>query len=78
VKLNAEPVKDAMEEDAEEIFLRVEGGMMSTRAATRSRRDSKVWSSWSEATEISESRIYCIVSKSWVLGVADFGEGAGE
>jgi hypothetical protein len=55
VKLNAEPVNDAMEEDVEEIFARVEGGMMSTRAATRSRSDSEVWSSWSDATEISES-----------------------
>jgi hypothetical protein len=52
---NAEPVKDAMEEDVEEIFARVEGGTISTRAATRSRSDSEVCSSASEATEISES-----------------------
>jgi hypothetical protein len=42
VKLNAEPVNDAIEEVVEEIFERVEGGMMSTRAATRSRSDSDV------------------------------------
>jgi hypothetical protein len=57
VKLRAEPVKEAMEEEVEEIFPRVEGGIMSTSAATRSRRDSEDWRSCSEATdEISESR----------------------
>lgn len=55
VKLKAEPVKDAMEEDVEEILPRVDGGMMSTSAATRSRSDSEVCTSRSEATEISES-----------------------
>jgi hypothetical protein len=60
VKLNAEPVNDAMEEDVEEIFARVEGGMMSTRAATRSRSDSEVWSSWSDATDISESGVVAV------------------
>jgi hypothetical protein len=56
VKLKAEPVKEAMEEEVEEILPRVEGGMMSTSAATRSSRDSEDWSSCSEATdEISES-----------------------
>lgn len=48
-----------MEEDVEDILVRVEGGMMSTRAATRSRRDSEVWRSVSEDTEISESGWFC-------------------
>lgn len=76
MKLKAEPVRDAMEEDVEEIFPRVEGGMMSTSAATRSRRDSEVRSSWSEATEISESGVYCVVSIWWFLdcGFAEAGE----
>lgn len=39
----------------EEILARVEGGTMSTRAATRSRSDSEVWRFVSEETEISES-----------------------
>jgi hypothetical protein len=69
VKLNAEPVKDAMEEDVEEIFARVEGGMMSTSAATRSSSDSEVWSSWSDATDISESGDCCGVSVFVVFGV---------
>ena len=56
VKLKAEPVKEAMAEEVEEILPRVEGGMMSTSAATRSSRDSEDCSSFSEATdEISES-----------------------
>ena len=62
MKLKAEPVKDAMEEDVEEILPRVEGGMMSTSAATRSRSDSEVCTSRSEATEISESGKCCAVS----------------
>jgi hypothetical protein len=63
VKLIAEPVKDAMEEVVEENFARVDGGMMSTRAATRSRSDSDVWRSCSDATEISESGYSHIVSE---------------
>ncbi len=57
-------MKDAMEEDVKEIFPRAEGGMMSTRAATRSRSDSEVFTSRPDATEISESsRQCCVVSK---------------
>jgi hypothetical protein len=63
VKLNAEPVNDAMDEDVLEILDRVEGGMISMRAATRSRSDSELSRSWSEATEISESRYYTSVSR---------------
>ncbi len=55
VKPKAELVREAMEEDVEAILPRVEGGMMSTSAATRSRSDSDVCTSRSEATEISES-----------------------
>lgn len=45
VNFNAEPVKDAMEEDVEVIFARVEGGMMSASAATLSSSVSEDWSS---------------------------------
>lgn len=45
VKLNAEPANEAMEEDVFEILDRVEGGMISTRAATRSMSDSEDWRS---------------------------------
>ncbi len=65
MKLKAEPVKDAMEEDVEEILPRVEGGMMSTSAATRSRSDSEVCTSRSEATEISESGRIVV----WLVGI---------
>ena len=77
MKRNAEPVKDAMEEEVDEIFARVAGGMISASAVTRSSIVSEARISWSEATDISESiGFYRIVSKRRfrILGDANFKE----
>ena len=55
VKLKADPAADATEDEADDAFARVDGGIISIRAAIRSRMVSWGSRSRSDAEEISES-----------------------